>query len=722
MNENYNSILVNQDVFTIDDAREAAKRLFEVQADDFYALKNEKWYKHLLNAITFGSDRKKKRIRDIRSLSKLQIIFMRIYCEIYRGLDSQLNELIENLSKTNESVKKLYVNYIVGVQSQQCILELSQLEQDILLLLLCAYGSIYGNDGSLKKYKASVAQTIGRGVPQGEFKPEMLEQVNKGDIFYRLIVEMCAVDGGLDDFSMPDNIYEAINYLTISNKAKENIENQIRNELNNFGVDYLINKYGEVDDKLLDEEIELVDEEFIDEEFSTIIIDEEINIASGSRQIYKNKEVFVHANVNCGGELLFDHCTIVYNDSALDATIKIAESGQLTITGSTIKCMSYKNDYFFRCNGNVVLRNCKLVDCVFLFYLEKEFYITDSELIDCADNVINVFARKNAKVSICNNIIRQNKLKLFNGEDLSHLDGITMIDVLTLDDSSKNFQFNNNVVLEQNEFSDLFEDKFRRFFYVKSDAMVVTQSSFFNMTGTIYTKKISECYFFNSKNAIADYDLLAAEIDKVNIDNCIFEKCENIISCGKKAQITNCQFVSCKNSLIRGSFVNEGGIFVEDCLFKNITNDFEGDEYSMWELFMDTSSAISNSALLFKRSKRSDSTVNRVHKCTFDGISMNKAFLIAVNGHERPKDETVVEISDCTFLHCETKRKSKKLIREYFSYYGAFNKEKKVHCTKIYACKGIEQFNMNGGIASDNSINFKSTYGRGIGASQSLNE
>lgn len=144
MSNDYNSIVVNQELFTIDDAREAATQLFNAQVDDFYALKNEKWYKHLLNAITFGAGRKKKVIKDIRSLSKLQTIFMRVYCENYKGLDKQLNEIIENLSKTNESVKRLYVNYIVGVRSQQSILDLSQLEQEILLLLLCAYQSVNG--------------------------------------------------------------------------------------------------------------------------------------------------------------------------------------------------------------------------------------------------------------------------------------------------------------------------------------------------------------------------------------------------------------------------------------------------------------------------------------------------------------------------------------------------------------------------------------------------
>lgn len=338
MNNDYTTIIVNQDEFTIDDARTAAKKLFEVQTDHFYALKNEKWYKHLLNAITFGADRKKKIIRDIRSLSKLQTIFMRVYCENYKELDSQLNEIIENLSKTNESVRKLYINYVVGIRSQQSILELSRLEQDILLLLLCSYTSNCGNEEGLKKYKSGIAQTIGRGIPQGEFKPEMLEQVSNGEVFYRFIVEMCATDGGVDDLSVPDNIYEAINYLNISNKAKENVEKQIRSELNNFGVEYLEKKYSVADDDLLNDDIELIDADTIEEEFSTVIIDKEVKIAKGNIQVYKNKELFIHANIVCDGELLFENCTIIYNDKALQACINITESGQLTINGSTIKC------------------------------------------------------------------------------------------------------------------------------------------------------------------------------------------------------------------------------------------------------------------------------------------------------------------------------------------------------------------------------------------------
>lgn len=692
MSNDYNSIVVNQELFTIDDAREAATQLFNAQVDDFYALKNEKWYKHLLNAITFGAGRKKKVIKDIRSLSKLQTIFMRVYCENYKGLDKQLNEIIENLSKTNESVKRLYVNYIVGVRSQQSILDLSQLEQEILLLLLCAYQSVNGNDDALKKFRLGVAKTIGREIPQGEFRPDMLEQISAGEVFYRLIVEMCAVDGGLDDFSMPDNIYEAIDYLNISNNTKKNVENLVRTELDNFGSDYLVSKYVVTDDDLLDDDLELSDEDAIDEEFSTIIIDKEVIIPSGNNQVYKNKEIFVHAKIICDGELTFENCTIIYNDNALAAEIKIAESGQLTISGSTIKCMSYKGEYFCECNGNVVVKKSKFVDCAYLFMARRNLSIEGSEFLNCARGVINVRTYENAKVSICNNVFRQNNLKRFYRDDLSRLRETAMITVSAMNSLSTNLRFNNNVIRESNECNAFFKNG--KFVYVESDDMVVTQSSFFNTTCTV-SAQVSECFFYNSKHVINQYRSVYA-------DNCIFEKCEDIISCGEESKITNCQFVSCKNSLIDGSSAYGGGVLVENCSFKNITNDCGY-----------------KSSLSFIRNGRWDSKENRVHKCLFDGISINNMFLIDVDGYEKPYDETSVEICDCTFRNCETKRKSKKLISEYISYYGVFNKEKSVYCTKIRNCTGIDKINSEGCTASNTSINFTSTYGRKIGAENS---
>lgn len=714
MDKDYNSIVVNQDVFTIDDAREAAKQLFTVQVDDFYALKDEKWYKHLLNAITLGSDRKKKIIKDIRSLSKLQTIFMRVYYENYKGLDSQLNDIIDNIAKTNESVRKIYVNYIVGVKPQQSILGLPQLDQNILLLFLCSYSSINGNDEKLQKFRAGVAQTMGSGTGLAEtesgFKPEMLEQIKSGDIFYRLIVEMCAIDGGLDDFSVPDNIYEAINYLTISNKVKENIESQVRNELDNFGVDYLMTKYGVSEENLIDDEIELKDEDAVNEDFEIITIDKELQIPEGKQQIYKNKEILVHANVVCEGELLFENCTLKYNDSALSGKIQIKENGQLSITGCTFICLSYKDNYFFECDGNVIIKHSKFLDCSYLFRASKDFFVEQCEIINCATGLFKFYTGQKSKIKIINNKIIQSDLKQFYKEDLGRIHGVMIeaLDYLNLYDYV--IQFNNNFVTEEPGFAEIFKDESWKFMYIESSELRITQSTFINTTGGIDSLNVEECYFKGCKNPITRTWFSILHSSKPSkIENCIFEECEDVISGIKdNTKIRNCQFVSCKNKLIDCDNAYEGGVTVDSCIFKNIQNDFDGND-------SDYRRAYTASALCFRRSKRGSSKKNRIINCSFDGVEMKKAFLIAPDGYEKPWEDTVISVYECTFSHCVSQRKSAKLIREYFTYYGLFRKEKSVHATEISHCKGLDKINSEGSSAGNLSINYISTSGRRIG-------
>ena len=714
MDKDYNSIQVDQDIFTIDDAIEAAKQLFEVQANDFYALKNEKWYKDLLNAITFGSDRKKKVIRDIKTLSKLQTIFMRVYCENYKDLDLQLNEIINNIAKTNQSVKKIYNKYCVGVEPQQSILELHQFEQDILLLLLCSYKSMNGNEENLKKFRSGVAQTIGRGIPQGEFKPEMLEQIRSDKILYRIIVEMCAIDGGLHDFSVPDNISEAINYLSVSGIEKERIKSQIVRELDSLGVDYLITKYGIAEEELIDDDIEfeLKDENTVNEDFATIIIDEDLQIPHGEQKIYKNKDLFIHADVICEGELLFDNCRLKYNDSALSGKIRIKETGQLSITDCTIECLSYKDDYFFECNGNVNIKHTKFSDCSYLFKASKDFFVNECEIYDCATNLFYLRADRDTKITICNNKIIQRDLQRFYTEDLDERVRLhAMIWVSSLNPRCNANQFHNNIFAEEPGFTHIFKDKHTKFNYISAYGMSISQSSFINTSGYIEidASNISECYFKGCYKPIVS-KLLGNNIE---IDNCIFYECEDVISCTSNSEVKNCQFVSCKNRLIDCGYAFDGGVRVYSCIFKNIHNDFDGDDSYL-------PGAYKASAICFCRCKNTSSKLNIITNCSFDGVAMKKAFLIAPDGFERPWEDTVVKVDNCKFSHCVSERKSKKLIGEYFSYYGLFNKERIVHATNIYCCEGLDKTNSEGSRADNLSINFISTYGRKIGSNFTL--
>ena len=257
MENNINAIVIDKNEFTIEDAREATKSLFGVQVEDFYALKNEKWYKHLLNAVTFGSNRKKKVIKDIRTLSKLQSIFMHVYYNNYKDMDSKLNEVISSLEETNQVVKKLYVSCVIGIQSKEKLESLSEIESSILLLALSEYEARDEMEVSkLKAYRANIANALGCGLPQGKFKSEHFEKVNASEIVFQCMAEAAMLCGIMDVPSMPAIIKLAIDDLNISANKKVKIFEHVKNEVECFGIDYLYEQYDKTNlENLIDEDV-----------------------------------------------------------------------------------------------------------------------------------------------------------------------------------------------------------------------------------------------------------------------------------------------------------------------------------------------------------------------------------------------------------------------------------------------------------------------------------
>lgn len=724
MDKDFNAIIVNKEIFTIDDAREAAKQLFEVQVEDFNELKNEKWYKHLLNAITFGADRKKQVIKNIRSLSKLQTIFMKVYYENYKGLDAQLNEIIDNLTKTNESVKRLYINYIVGIRPQHSILELSALEQDILLLLLCAYLSNSGNEEDLRKYRAGVAQTIGRGMPQGNFKPEMLEQVKSGEIFYRYIVEMCAIDDGLSDFSVPDNVYEAIEYLTISPRAKREIEKSVGDELNAFGKDYLVAKYGTAEINLLDDDVELTSEDTvilrpdeIEEEKEDENITCSLQIKKGEVKEFRNKNVHISAIIQCEGELIFKNCTIYYNESHAKNEIHLMENAKLSIIDSKVICKGLSEEPFVKDKheNTIVFENTIFEDCSYFFsassYNLIMFSMCKCKLHNCYTDFLDLHVIEDTVLKIADNIIVQDNVSIFQKiKNLTIM--IKVWDGSTVNSSNK--EIINNTVIEKESFKKICE-KEHGIIYFDVRRISIEKCSFYGMTEGIHAFKVKDCKFENCNRAINCMIMPSNHIKDRHIANCVFIKCTNVIDVCDDIIISNCYFISCYNTIISPAAMGffTGGIKVKFCYFINIKNLSSNNARMGYE--QDASS------IVFRRSGTNNSMANYLEKCIFDGVSIDNNFLIAATGSVKPSG-TVMYIEDCDFRNCKTNRKSGKIIKEYLQYNNLFGKTQDFHANIIINCSGLDKINAEGTEAKDEVLKAALEMAVNIGSKYSAKE
>lgn len=264
MNNRISHIQIDSDIFTIEDAINAARELFEDQTGDFEQIKNRKWYHHFLNALTVQVNDKKKIIKDIRSLAKLQELFMMVYANQYAALDAQLNEIIDNIRKVNAFAERLYDSCVLEIRSQKDIRSMSKGDQELLLLFLAEYHSIKHKDYEMSVYRRNVQSLMNAMLPESGFSAEQLCYVTSPEIFYRCALELCAIDDLIHTLAMPENISEAIEYLNLSPKKKEKIIKTLMRELEVFGYDYPLEKYKKNTNQVTD--IDIVFEEESQEE------------------------------------------------------------------------------------------------------------------------------------------------------------------------------------------------------------------------------------------------------------------------------------------------------------------------------------------------------------------------------------------------------------------------------------------------------------------------
>ncbi len=255
-------INVDSTLLSADDLREAAQSIFAVQDADFQTLKKAKWYQRFLRAVTFGTGDKKKIITDIRSLSKLQQLFMLVYQKHYAALDNQLNQIIDDLRMTNKNIEKLYYSTVIKIKPQERIADLSELDKNLLNLFLSEYSSMNGKNGDFRRYRAGIGRATGiLSLPEGDFAPDLLEKAVSAETFYRCALELCAIDGELDSFELPEVIYQSLQYLSLSQMKKNAIMDNLQREIRTFGTEHLPYKYGESDGSFDLDDIETAAEE-----------------------------------------------------------------------------------------------------------------------------------------------------------------------------------------------------------------------------------------------------------------------------------------------------------------------------------------------------------------------------------------------------------------------------------------------------------------------------
>lgn len=255
----------NTEQMTEKDLIDAANRIFSIEEQDFEKIKSEKWYQTLFHAITLNQDGKKYAVKGIRSLAKLQQLFMTIYVKNYRKSHDQLNEIIDAVTKNSEAIKRLYGACVLNLEEQLSLSSLDAYDAEILALFLGEYRNSEGVvPDEVKKYNRGVLKALDQNVPKGVLDNHQIRKLKNPKVVYRCFMEQSAVDGTIDSQEWTDKIYEDLRDFELSDNSKNEIKESVKYEAEIAGVDYFIVKYTKDNAGVLDTDFEIDIEASVD--------------------------------------------------------------------------------------------------------------------------------------------------------------------------------------------------------------------------------------------------------------------------------------------------------------------------------------------------------------------------------------------------------------------------------------------------------------------------
>lgn len=252
--------------------KQAAAEIFSDRNTAFEEIKNRPWYKSLLNAITFQQGDKKMIVRNIRSLASLQSLVMEVYANQLKSQDAELDSMMQQILSTQQFAYKMYISCVLQLKPQTDIDALSEVDQQVLLLLLGEFNRSGCLDSEecekLQQYNRGVSSSLCVARPISNLDPEQLEKIQFPEVFYRCVLEQCAVTDRLEPLCMPDNVLKAIQWLDISERKKDRTLAAVKTEANDYGIPFFFEKYKKPEPILNESDIELVEdtEEMFDEE------------------------------------------------------------------------------------------------------------------------------------------------------------------------------------------------------------------------------------------------------------------------------------------------------------------------------------------------------------------------------------------------------------------------------------------------------------------------
>lgn len=582
---------------------------------------------------------------------------------------------------TKDAVEKYY-----GICNALSPKDLQEPEQKVLLDILSTLAfQIENFSKSQKLYLSNLKQymELGEYNPNVNYNFELIENIKDLDsqeIILKCVREFMFLEN--EDFSFDETIEEVLECFSIKTKIVRKIDDCISITHYIFGIDGIIQMYG---NHSLEGFFEDDAEELFSLELEELCLEGDIVINKGEEKIYSKKLIRFNCNIECYGKLVFNECKLEYSKGK---AITMYENSSIEIKDCFIKgCVSNdERDFFISTYDgegtyfsitNTIFKDS---NCFLQTGFQSEAYIDYCEI----DNSIYLFNFYNGDVTIKNSII--NTVRKYDKDHIvyrAHDDYLIYsgsgIDIINCRfNGYKDFDYSANPI---------YRDEL-----ILGDINKLYNCSFNKIKTRLSVKDMKLCNFTECANIVSD--VLG---DASNIKDCIFYKCNEVMpSCMNEFEMRGCQFIECIGRLCDLRRDSK----VEQCEFINI----KGERCATIEAFA---------------YEKYDSS--SMKNCTFKGVKLDDTFLIKASGVDRIKSP-VLYLNDCKLECAKISNKLGKAVDDTKILKGMFGKVETIETVSLRDCSGFDNITHASGIYSDYVINEKNKNGESIGCSEDIKE
>ena len=392
-----------------------------------------------------------------------------------------------------------------------------------------------------------------------------------------------------------------------------------------------------------------------------ITISSPLIISADESVVFSGKNIHLQSSIYCEGNLSFENCTLHCREVDTNYGVTLAETGTLSIFKCTIRNHSNGEPYFFTCENSVCslsdmkstmtmsFKHCEFIDCCTFIY--GSVFMEHCRILNPGSNFIN---GGDFEVHIGNSEFSIKTMPLFISNETHIIGGVKL-------------HFSECLVYGTQE-----------------DAPGNTIDQFIGHVAHCYIEHcVFRCLNYTVISAYGPSSIRLSVFDqcksllggdgKFNIEDCRFDGCATLGVCG--GTIVRCQFNPSignlkdkNNSVISGL----GGVQINACEFNN------------WDG--------KNGKNMIHFSCCGDRT--EINQCIFRGMKAGEGFVIVGDGAENPHG--VINVTNCKFINCTTKRESGQIIRHYDTYFTFFSREKRVQTVYVRDCMGLDQINSGG--------------------------